>query len=159
MEEVPEGRWLSLQDAAAELHVSLNTLRRRAKDGEVTARKVARKQGYRYEVLVAGASVAGEEVPAQVPTGAGGTSQVPTGQVPAEQMEALRDALQIVDRLTRENLELAGRVGFLQGQLESAKERVALLEAPKTAESAPQPSNPPQRPAPRPWWRFWQTTP
>jgi hypothetical protein len=46
-------------------------------------------------------------------------------------MAALQDALGIVDRLTRETLDLAGRVGFLQGQLESARERIVLLEAPK----------------------------
>jgi hypothetical protein len=143
VEEVAEGRWLSLQEAAGELHVSLNTLRRRVKDGEITARKIDRKQGYRYEVLVPGTTWISEEVPDGDP----GTSRVPP-----EQLEALRDALQIVDRLTRENLELAGRVGFLQAQLPGVQERIALLEAPPLP---PIVENAAASGPPRPWWRFW----
>lgn len=141
------------------MHVSLNTLRRRVKEGEVTARKIPRKQGYRYEVLMPGTSVAGAEVPGQVPTGAGGTSQVPGEQVPPPAAPELLEALRLVDRLTRENYELAGRVGFLQGQLESAKERLLLLEAPKAVENTTLDEKAPESAPQRSWWRFWQRTP
>ncbi len=45
--------------------------------------------------------------------------------------------------LEQERAELYGRLGFYQAQLEQAKERIALLEAP-------------QHTPKRPWWRFWE---
>jgi hypothetical protein len=36
-----------------------------------------------------------------------------------------------IDRLQRDNQQLAGQVGFLQAKLQSAEERIKLLEAPK----------------------------
>jgi hypothetical protein len=42
---------------------------------------------------------------------------------------ALLKTLDLVDRLQRENLELAGQVGFLQAKLQAAEQRILLLEA------------------------------
>lgn len=71
--------------------------------------------------------------------------------------KALKQALEMVEKLHRENLELAGRVGWAMGQLEStraqltqAHQRIALLEAPKV--DAPVPT---EESAHKPWWRFW----
>ncbi len=46
----------------------------------------------------------------------------------------LLNALQLVDRLQRENVQLAGQVGFLQSQLQESQEQVRLLSAPKEEE-------------------------
>ena len=66
--------------------------------------------------------------------------------------QALQQALELVEKLHRENLELGGRAAFYQGRLLEAEQRlqvaearIALLEAPKEEPS----------PAPKPWWKFW----
>ena len=58
---------------------------------------------------------------------------------------------QLVDKLYRDNLELAGRLGFYQAKIQELEtsqtkllERIALLEAPKQ-----------QPPASKPWWKLW----
>jgi hypothetical protein len=43
------------------------------------------------------------------------------------QKEVLVQALSLVDRLQRENMELAARVGFLQAKLETAEEQILAL--------------------------------
>ncbi len=73
----------------------------------------------------------------------------------------------LIDRLSRENVELAGRVGFLQSEVLHLEERIALLEAPKPEASDPLPASTSNHPAhlqngqdsasyerePYPWWR------
>lgn len=54
-----------------------------------------------------------------------------------------------MERLHRENLELAGRCGYYQSRCQELESRVALLEAPK-----PEPADI-QEAVRRPWWRFW----
>ena len=55
---------------------------------------------------------------------------------------ALTQALALVDRLSRENVELAGRCGFYQSEIQHLKERITLLEAPKPDLSDPAPTEP-----------------
>ena len=91
-------------------------------------------------------------------------------QVAEAQSEALLEALRIVDRLQRENRDLAGLVGSLQQRLVFADERIRMLEAPKKPTRSEIASSGPtatltvevaQEPATnghahsRPWWRFW----
>ena len=77
-----------------------------------------------------------------------------------------------IAKLHRENVELAGRVGFYQAeiqqlrtQLERAENRILELEAPKEAPA--EMSNHPadaqnvadsgsEKLSSRPWWRFWR---
>lgn len=80
------------------------------------------------------------------------------------------ELVHLVDRLQRENRDLAGMVGSLQQRLIFAEDRIHALEAPKQtnpAEIAPQrPSangttetsqRPPEQrnSRPRAWWRWW----
>ncbi len=69
-----------------------------------------------------------------------------------------------VARLHRENLELAGRVGFYQARIQELERRVLELEAPKQgpAETATHPAHVENGPnsgaekaSERPWWKFW----
>ena len=91
-----------------------------------------------------------------------------------DERQDTRDAL--IERLYRDNLELAGRCGFLQAEVLHLREQVALLSAPaaepatttKTDDPAPAPtsyqSSPEQNgpnsgaecPPRQPWRRFWR---
>ena len=79
--------------------------------------------------------------------------------------------LEKLERAHRENLELAGRVGFLQAKLQDAEEEIRMLKAPVEAEDRaagtsnhsnhPAPSengadSGAQKVSPRPWWQFWR---
>ena len=87
---------------------------------------------------------------------------------------ALTQALTLVDRLSRENVELAGRCGWLQSelqqtraQLQAAEQEVRLLKEPKVQSCANEKKSPDSVPGPnghdsgaerpfrRPWWHFW----
>ncbi len=74
--------------------------------------------------------------------------------------------LEKLERAHRENLEIAGRVGFLQAKLQDAEEEIRMLRAPAQP-SGPEPANHPtpsengadsssQKVSPRPWWQFWR---
>ncbi len=62
-----------------------------------------------------------------------------------EKLNRLEDA---VERMHRENVELAGRVGFYQAKLQEAETKIALLGAPQAVS---------QQAHRRPWWRFWRS--
>ena len=116
---------LTVQQAAVGAGVSERTVRRWIKEGRLAADKVPTAQGYEWRVQVPGggcppprparrvAGVADVRVPGTVPVAA------PPVADPVESVagEGLVRALALVERLQRENLELAGRLGFLQGQL------------------------------------------
>ena len=91
--------------------------------------------------------------------------------------QVMTELVAVNDRLSRENVELAGRCGWLQAQLEAATSRIRELEAPRTNQSAAVdqvddqapsetgkrpaasgngPRIEPERPAGRPWWAFWR---
>ena len=80
----------------------------------------------------------------------------------------LAEYRELVDRMHRENLELAGRLGFSQARIQELERRILELEAPKAALAATtNPTNHPapsangansgsQKLSPRPWWQFWR---
>lgn len=53
------------------------------------------------------------------------------------------ELIALVDRLQRENFELAGRLGYVHAQLQQANARLRLIEAPEEA------------PPGKPWWKRW----
>src|SRR3989442_4007268 len=65
----------------------------------------------------------------------------------------------LVRHLTQQNLEMAGRLAFLQAQMQAKDEQIKALMAPREPEPAPPAPRWPEEPAPvepaRPWWRFW----
>ena len=107
--------------------------------------------------------------PAATGNGAPGAEWDPPGEAFADAFDRFYEVL---DKLHRENLELAGRLGFYQAkvqELEGMKSRllarIASLEAPK--EAAPEMASHPayvengansssEKVSKRPWWRFWQ---
>jgi cell division protein FtsB len=74
-------------------------------------------------------------------------------------MAVLR-ALDLVDRLQQQNVQLAGQVGFYQARIQSLEEQVKLLT--DTQHAPAQPTQPeaelasqPVEPKRVPWWRKW----
>jgi excisionase family DNA binding protein len=164
---------LSVQEAAEVLGCSEKTIRRRIKAGSLTAHRLPTSQGYEWRVHVDGAVDQVTSLPAVQVNGQNGhlpgdADQVdtnPSGQVDSAPAppneagnEALIKALDFAERLQRENMELAGRVGFLQAKLQTAEEQILALNAGNAApEQHEQSPDPPMRAASRPWWKFWET--
>ena len=59
------------------------------------------------------------------------------------------ELVRLVARLSQENQQLAGQLGFTQAKLQEAERTVALLMAPKD-EPAPEPAAEPERVS---WWK------
>ena len=179
--------------------ITERTVRRRIRQGQIPARRVDGPYGPEYHILdpdepcnpgadtlsdAVTASLADDPPLAPVPNRhPSRTSPPPSSALPDNGPDALVHALTLADRLSRENLELAGRVGWLQAELQQTRARVQdleqevrLLRAPaaepatttgKADDSASAPtSNPPapeqnepvrgaECPPRRPWWKFW----
>jgi hypothetical protein len=135
MTETLTGEWLSLADAAKRLGLAVDTVRRRVKRGELQGRKLPTQTGYRWEVYLDGAYV---DVQAD----------------PEPPMPRLDELVNLVRDLTTQNVQLAGQVGYLQGKLQDAEHKLALLEAP-TEETlhAATISHAENKSA---WWAFWR---
>jgi hypothetical protein len=149
-----QGHWLRLREAAATLGVSERTLRRRLRDGSAEGRRVSTPFGVAWEVWTDDADP---------------TPSTPVGRRNGHADPALLEALRLIERLQADSraaeqryqqqlLELSGRAGYFQAQLEQARETIRALEAPKAAGMAQEPTPSSEaafKPAARPWWRFW----
>ena len=132
---------LSLAAAASRLGISERTLRDRIKAGKVRAIKVIGANGVAaYRVFLdAPPLVSGVEFPLveESPRLAEGFLPSVSGNPPLVDLGPL---IALLEKVQRENLELAGRVGFYQAenlqfqtQLQVAQARILELEAPKEA--------------------------
>jgi excisionase family DNA binding protein len=147
VQEGAEG--LTLAEAAARLGVSTDTVRRRIKRGELGARQVQTKFGPAWEVLP-GAAPEGLPPPSNgVHGSAPGSSSSLPGAAPAP-AQGVTELVALVERQQQTIMELSGRVGFYQAQVEQLREQLA-LEAPK-ADPAPVAEAAPGEQG-RPWWR------
>jgi len=166
--ETQQGRWFTIAEAAPLLGVSVDTVRRRLKRGEIEARQVHTQHGPTWEVCLG--TVQG------VPAGEPGQDAQGATEGPA-----MLEALRLIGRLQEENRDLAGQLGYVRAQLAAAEDRVRALEAPRLPQDAPessvalnlgaQPDEPTTEPseplstrvpAPIPpgqngssWWRRW----
>lgn len=77
-------------------------------------------------------------------------------------MIAHRPLAALVDKLAQQNLEMAGRLGYLQAQLAARDEQIRALQAPKEPIAPPPPAGVIFRPLTgepdpprRPWWKLW----
>jgi excisionase family DNA binding protein len=135
---------ISVQEAAARLGLSERTIRRRIKAGQLAATQVPTSQGYEWRIHLN--STDEVDTPAvQVDSNAvqlDGTPNQAKQEPHSTSESALVRALDLVEKLQHENLELAGRVGFYQAKLQDAQEQLRLLSAPKE----------PEKPKARPWW-------
>jgi hypothetical protein len=136
---------VSIQEAAALLGVSAPTIRRWIKSGKVQAIQEPTPQGFEWRVVVPdhidqvhdrshtqerdqGTDQSLDRVQPesalQAPIHA---NDHMIDQLPSDQ--AMSKAIDLIERLQRENLQLGGRVGWLEAQLQAAQERIRLLEA------------------------------
>jgi excisionase family DNA binding protein len=151
--------YMSARQAAAWCGVSEKTVRRWIASGKLPAEKVdgafrvaadtlhqlrARGNGHAAHPPNPHADIAADS---RTDNAAGPDMSAPQGADPAAVEAAHLAAL--VAQLHRENVELAGRVGFYQARIQDLEGRVKLLTAGTPAEATP---TPPQRP----WWRFWE---
>jgi hypothetical protein len=96
--------WLPITGAASTLRVSVDTVRRRIRDGTFVSRKVPSRYGPAWQVQLDRALHTAAERRDPAPAAA--------GTLAAEEL------LQIVVQLQERTVELAERVGYLQAQVD-----------------------------------------
>lgn len=138
---------LTITEASHQLGVSVHTLKRRLKRGEIEGRQQATPQGFVWLIEVPDDVVKEEfgtphgfgDTPNDVPHATpGGTSDITLREV--QRMEEFIESLKDEVRMLRGQLETKDRqIGELHVLVQQAQ---AALPAPKENH--------------RPWWRFWQ---
>ena len=157
---------LTVQETAAQLGISERTVRRRIKDGILTAYKLPTTQGYEWRVQVDGASDNLAGVSTRQSVKVDSTPVQVLGRVAdLGDTPAIIAALELAEQLRKDNAalasrneQLAGQLGFTQAKLQEAERTVALLMAPKDEPSDVTPRTEPEMPAVpdpkhRPWWK------
>ena len=117
---------LPTAEAAARLGISERTLRERIKAGKIAATKVIDRGNAAYRVFL-DAPPAATPAPPLTPV----IAPPVTEAAPPAPDPSLSEFLAFLREKDQTILELAGRCGWLQAQLQAAHERIALLEAPK----------------------------
>ena len=175
----PEETWLGLEEAASILGLSVSTLRRQRRKGELQGRQVATPYGSKWLVLLpprpAAGAQGGRHVTGGRTRGHDAPRVLPEGDVAQGEQAGLVEALHLIRTLQEENRNLAGQLGYLQRQVHEQQAAIRALQAPSApAETAHTPesaqegqerSAPPEvaqddvagssTPARRAWWRFW----
>jgi excisionase family DNA binding protein len=153
-------------EAAARLGISERTVQRRLKQGALQGYKVDTGRGEVWRVVLDGMTdtpPVHRDVMAAMPTMATHQGDVTPPDV-AEFAHAVIDDLRQeyrdeLERLRRDNQQLAGQLGFLQSEIQQRDRTIALLTAPKEDEPADvTPRTEPEMPAVpdpkhRPWWK------
>ena len=158
--DVPDDGWHTLPEAARHLGVSVATVRRRLKRGELEGTQVPSRYGPAWHV----------RLPAVQGSAQGNAQGSPSRVNAAAQggvdysVPAIVEALRLVRHLQEQNQQLAGQVGFLQAQLEATREQLR-LQAPGASPDIHQERQSGQRDVEpereavgqerRPWWKLW----
>jgi hypothetical protein len=156
----------SLAEYAALSGLSLTTIRRKIRRGELTAVLVAGRHGPEYRIFPDGHPDQSERVPLsgephQVNHACAGRPDQPN-QHPS--LPDLSELVRLIQEQERRLEQYAGQIGYLQAKLQAAEARILELEAPKEAvrevANRPTPSEhgakaDSKRPPRRPWWRIW----
>lgn len=124
---------LSVQEAATHFGVTEKTIRRRIKAGSLQAIKHGIAEGFEWRVYPEASldSTKGTQSTQEGTHTEQELHATPPGQSePSQQSAELLRALEVVERLTIRNEQLAGQLGFTQAKLQEAERTVALLMAP-----------------------------
>lgn len=157
-----ETQHITVSEAASWLGVSERTIRRRIKEGQLQAASIETPQGHTWRIDPA--SLPNHPaLPPGTPPGAPGNHPAGPGNHPATTRQAddatrqpadtpeVLELVRLVDRLQRDNQQLAGQLGFTQAKLQEAEKTIALLMAPK---DEPEPAELEQPAEPkRAWWQ------
>jgi excisionase family DNA binding protein len=136
--------YLSVRQAAAECGVAERTVRRWIMSGRLPAIHASREirvQRADLEALERGEP--GMSGPIRMEPGAESDlsgqedGQVRTGPRPASDTPDMVEALHLIEKLQQQNMELAGRVGYLQAELQIAREQLPLQAPAAPPEMAP----------------------
>ncbi len=165
---------LTIAEAAAHFGLSESTVRRRIKDGTLTAFKQPTTQGYEWRIRLPTTNEqvggrddhiitqedeqghsSGDQVPIAGDRVATTGEYLPTNgdQVPTTSSGTLIEELR---RLHAENMQLAGQVGFLQAKLQDAQEQIRLLTVTPVrveADTSSSDQHAPNEHVHRPWWK------
>lgn len=121
----------TIKEVAEILNVSPKTVRRKVRSGEIPSSIQQGKYGTEYVI---------EALPSRytlpVDKRQGAQSFARPVDTPTQDVQALLD---MIDRLQKENIELAQRMGYYQSAFESLQAQVKLLETPINGRS--------------PWWK------
>ncbi len=158
---------LTTAEAAALAGVSDRTIRNWIKEGRLPAERTEEGRRVRKGDLlvllheriqaVAGQLPLAEAEAATAETATETVAAAPAAETSPEPVTALLAKLSALleqataerserERLHRENLELAGRIGFLQAKPQEAERQIFLLQAPAETETVAET-------AARPWWK------
>ena len=142
---------MSIPDAARELGVSEQTIRRRIRRGDLPATRIARAQGYEYRVqvppgqrdqvqVVTGLSADRQGDQVQIDTRLSADRHPDQVQIDSDQVPDSHDQVTLatviaeqsrqITRLNDERAELYGRIGYYQAQIEQANAKILALSAP-----------------------------
>jgi excisionase family DNA binding protein len=141
-------------EAAARLGISERTVQRRLKQGTLKGYKVDTGRGEVWRVVLddMAATAPAPDVMTPVSPRHDDVMASSVAEFAHAVIDELRDEYRDeIERLRRENQQLAGQLGFTQAKLQEAEKQIALLMAPKDEpESAP-----PAEPARVSWWKRW----
>jgi hypothetical protein len=150
-------QWLSLEDAAHQLGLSVHAVRRRLKKGDIAGRQVSTRYGPAWQVSLNGSATLtqGSREP-------DATVALPLRE-PDDRLAGLVDLVERQQQTIVEKAEAAAmwqaRAEMLAGELADARGRLAVLEAPKvepspveTASAIETAEEPPRGP----WRRLWR---
>jgi excisionase family DNA binding protein len=132
---------LSVQEVAERLGISAATVRRKIKAGELHAVKWPTAQGFEWRVYPPGQADA--HAPISDVQASINDVQVPTNDAYASindmqvHVSEKTEMLHLIERLHQENVQLAGRIGWLESQLQQAQEQIRLLTAEKEPTEQP----------------------
>ena len=157
--DVEGSAWLSVPDAAAHYNVTERTIRRWIKAGRVVATEIDTLHGPAWRVRRTDAPVDPPQRPSRVDN-MSTVDRVNHGSTTLDKRDRALEFIERVyddqaeelERLRRDNQQLAGQVGYLQRQVLEQQETIQrLLMAPKDEPPAePEPLTVPERVS---WWR------
>ncbi len=154
-----DGEGWTIREAAQACGVSEKTIRRRIKSGTMPAFQVSTQYGVEWRVTTLD-TVGGGNPALDAQTRRVQGRRVYSGRIErvdprqstldasrvcmdtqlTQALELAESCRQDSERLQQQNLELAGRCGYLQAKVEAAEHRILALSAPPEA-------------TPAPWWR------
>ena len=164
-----DGAWLSIHEAATALGLSVSTIRRRLKDGTLTARRDYSRYGQTWRVQVSSdqwVTTARATEPGQGDRSERGHDTIERGHEPGQsdyaQVQTCLEQLRLIRDLQTQVTQLAGQLGYVQAQYQQASEQLKALtpgsahetrtDANLTAAGPGAVSGPPRRV----WWAFWR---
>src|SRR5262249_36967710 len=147
---------LTLDEVAQSLNVSVATVRRRVKEGRLVARLVPGADGQEYRITLHRSSADSADVrrdgaALSTPEAGRGDGRAVLrlsdllSTLALQHEQAMRERDERIRLLEQERSELYCRLGMYQGQLEAARERLALLELPAETTAYPESTPVPDR--------------